>query len=130
MEGVDELAHAAGCNPDGLHQLLGELASKGVFEERGPGRFGLNAPARMLLDPGVQVSLDIENIGGRLAYAWGSLLEYVRTGKAAYASIFGLPFWKDLEAHPAIAKGFDDLIGPLGHGTPGTELKSKGAGSM
>src|SRR5439155_15921591 len=79
-----------------------------------------------LLDPAQRLGLDLEGIGGRFAYAWGSLLNYVRTGAPAYHKVFGLPFWEDLDAHPAIAASFDALIGPEGHGVPDPEFQLAG----
>lgn len=35
-----------------------------------------------------------------LRNGWGALLDAVRTGRPAYASVFGRPVWDDLEAHP------------------------------
>src|SRR5207237_2207124 len=87
-----------------------------------PGRFALNEPARALLDSTMQLGLDLEGIGGRMAYAWGSLLAAVRTGAPAYDTVFGRPFWDDLQAHPEIAASFDALMGPAGHGTPDPEV--------
>ena len=61
-----------------------------------------------------------------MAYAWGTMLKYVRTGDLAHAyhEIFGRPFWDDLDAHPAASpESFDALIGPLGHGTPNPEFE-------
>src|SRR5207245_815534 len=77
--------------------------------------------ARELLDPSLQLGLDLGGIGGRMAYAWSGLLSAVRTGTSAYHEMFGLPFWEDLEAHPDIAASFDALMGPPGHGTPDPE---------
>jgi SAM-dependent methyltransferase len=124
--GIDEigsLAAAAHCDADVLHRVLGHLVGKGVFEEPEPGRFRLNEAARGLLDPALLLGLDLEGIGGRMAYAWGSLLTYVRTGAPAYQQVFGLPFWEDLDAHPGIAASFDALIGPPGHGLPNPEFQ-------
>jgi hypothetical protein len=112
------LAAKAGCDANFLRRVLRHLVSKGVFEEPTPGCFALNQAARGLLDPAQLLGLDLTGIGGRLAYAWGSLLKAVQTGAPAYYEIFGLPFWEDLEAHPDIAASFDALMGPLGHGTP------------
>jgi len=53
-----------------------------------------------------------------MAYAWGTLLEAVRTGAPAYANLFGRSFWEDLDVHPELAADFDALMGPEGHGTP------------
>jgi len=118
---VDDLAAASGAHADSLHRVLRHLVSKGVFEELAPGRFELNEPARSLLDPSARW-LDLEGIGGRMAYAWGSLLKAVRTGAPAYHEIFGRPFWEDLQAHPDIAADFDALMGPAGHCIPDPEV--------
>jgi SAM-dependent methyltransferase len=100
--------------------------NKGVFQEPEPGRFSLNEAARGLLDPASLLGLDLEGLGGRMAYAWGSLLSYVRTGAPAYREIFGLPFFEDLDAHPEIGATFDALIGPPGHGVPDPEFEITG----
>jgi SAM-dependent methyltransferase len=118
----DELAAAAGCHADSLCRVLGHLVGLGVFEESAPGQFALNKPARGLLDPRLRLGLDLNGIGGRMAYAWGSLLEAVRTGAPAYHTVFGRPFWEDLAAHPEIAASFDALMGPTGHGIPDPEV--------
>lgn len=123
---IKSLASAAGCDSYALHRVLTHLVGKGVFEEPEPGRFALNESAQGLLDPGTQLGLNLEGIGGRFAYAWGSLLSYVRTGASAYHEIFGLPFWDDLDAHPDIAAGFDALIGPAGHGKPNPDFQISG----
>jgi hypothetical protein len=126
IDDVKDLARAAGCNAEVLARVLEHLVSKGLFQETAPGRFALNEPAQGLLEPGRRLALDLEGIGGRMAYAWGSLLSYVRTGAPAYHEIFGLPFWEDLDAHPEISASFDALIGPVGHGLPDPEFHLSG----
>ena len=121
---IGDLAAAAGCDPDALRALLGYLVSKGVFAEESPGRFACNRPAEQLANPGR--FLDLEGIGGRMAHAWGTLLDYVRTGQPAYATVFGRPFWEDLAAHPKIAADFDALMGPAGHGVPDYDIDLAG----
>jgi hypothetical protein len=119
---VTDLAKAAGCDRDALHALLGYLVAKGVFVQSGPGRFDCNRAAEQLAEP--DRFLDLNGIGGRMAHAWGTLLDYVRTGQPAYQRVFGRPFWEDLAAHPHVAADFDALMGPAGHGVPdaGIEL--------
>ena len=73
---IDDIASAAECDSDVLHRVLGHLVSKGVFLEPEPGQFSLNETARGLLDPSRRLGLDLEGMGGRMAYAWGSLLTY------------------------------------------------------
>ena len=123
-EQIGELAAAAGCDPYVLHRVLTHLVGKGLFEEATTYRFTLNPAARKLLEQ--RIGLDLEGIGGRMAYAWGTLLTYVRTGAAAYHELFGLPFWEDLDAHPEIGASFDALMGPTGHGTPNPEFHLTG----
>src|SRR5438105_2432937 len=76
---IEDLATASGADADSLRRVLSHLVGKGVFEEPAPGRFALNEPARALLESPVRLGLDLDGIGGRMAYAWGSLLRAVRT---------------------------------------------------
>lgn len=121
---IDNLAATAGCDPDALQAVLRHLVAKGVFEETAPGRFALNDAALQLL--GSSEFLDLRGIGGRMAYAWGTLPTYVRTGRPGYAEQFGRPFWEDLAAHHDIAASFDALMGLAGHGTPDPNVEITG----
>jgi 2,7-dihydroxy-5-methyl-1-naphthoate 7-O-methyltransferase len=123
---IDDLAAAAGADSGSLRRVLRHLIGRGLFAEPEPGRFALNEAARPLLHSAMGLGMDLEGIGGRMAYAWGSLLDAVRTGAPAYHTIFGRPFWEDLEAHPKIAASFDALMGPAGHGTPDPEVLVNG----
>ena len=114
---IGELAAAAGADRDSLDRVMRHLVSKGLFEEPAHGRFAVNDAARGLMDDSMRLGLDLDSIGGRMAYAWGSLLSAVRAGKPAYHEVFGHGFWEDLDAHPEIAAKFDALMGP-GHGVP------------
>ena len=119
---IDDLAAAACCASDSLHRVLRHLVANGVFEEPASGRFALNEAARGLLNSSARLGLDLDGFGGRMAYAWGSLLSAVRTGAPAYHEVFGRPFWEDLEAHPELAASFDALMGPAGHGAPDPDV--------
>jgi len=119
---INDLAAASGSDSDSLHRVLRHLVGKGVFEEPAPGRFALNEPAHGLLDSAGRLGLDLEGIGGRMAYAWGTLLSAVRTGAPAYHEVFHRPFWEDLQAHPEVAASFDALMGPAGHGIPDPDV--------
>jgi SAM-dependent methyltransferase len=119
---IGDLAAACGADRDALRSVLRRLAGKGIFEEPSPGAFALNDAARGLLDPSLRLVLDLNGIGGRMAYAWSSLPRAVLTGRPAYHEVFGRPFWEDLDAHPDVAASFDALMGPAGHGTPDPEV--------
>jgi 2,7-dihydroxy-5-methyl-1-naphthoate 7-O-methyltransferase len=121
---ISDLATAVGCDADALQAVLEHLVGKGVFTQQAPGRFENNRAAERLSDPGR--FLDLEGIGGRMAHTWGTLLDYVRTGRSAYEKVFGRPFWEDLAAHPNIAADFDALMGPAGHGTPDFDVELTG----
>lgn len=115
---VDALAAAAHCDADHLRRLLRHLVRKGIFAEPEPDTFALNDAGRELKDEW----LGLDGFGGRMAYAWGGLLSTVRTGRPAYAEVFGRPFWEDLDAHQDIAADFDAMMGPAGHGTPDPDI--------
>ena len=121
--GLTDLAAAAGCDPDALHTVLGHLVAQGVFAEESPGRFACNEAAEQLASVPF---LDLDGIGGRMAHTWGTLLDYVRTGRPAYERVFGRPFWEDLAAHPRIGSEFDALMGPAGHGVPDYDVELSG----
>ncbi len=119
---VSDLARSANCDAESLGRVMRHLVQVGVFEEPSPNEFALNSQAERLTDESVRLGLDLDGIGGRMAHAWGSLLGAVRTGRPAYADVFGRPFWEDLDAHPAVAESFDTLMGPAGHGTPDPDV--------
>ena len=115
---ISDLASAAGADRDSLYRVMRHLVSKGLFDEPVRGRFALNETARGLLNEGVRISLDLDGFGSRMAYAWGTLLAAVRSGRPAYHEHFGRDFWSDLEAHPDIAGNFDALWGGPDMGVP------------
>ncbi len=115
---ITTLAQQAECDADFLQRVLRHLVGKGVFAEPAPSQFALNQAAQEVQ----RFGLNLDDIGGRIAHAWGTLLTAVRTGKPAYHERFGLPFWEDLQAHPDIAASFDALMGPAGHGIPDPEV--------
>src|SRR3982751_720929 len=88
IPGIGALGAVAGADAASLQRVLRHLISKGLFEEPAPGQFALNDAARPLLEDGVRLGLDLDGIGGRMAYAWGTLLSAVRTGRPAYNEVF------------------------------------------
>lgn len=111
--GPAELAARCGADARSLAALLRHLVAHGVFEECEPGAYALNGAARQLLDrdpSGLRDSLDLEGIGGRFDLAYAGLLEAVRTGRAAYASVHGRPFWEDVTADPGRNAAFHEMM--------------------
>lgn len=123
---VEDLATVARCDVHALRALMGQLVSKGVFEEPRPGCYALNQASRELMTPGARLGLDLEGVGGRMAHAWATMLTFVRTGRTAYRDVFGGDFWDDLEANPALGRGFDELMGMVGHGAPDPRIELSG----
>lgn len=124
MADVGDLANAAGCDRDALHDVLCHLASKGVVAELAAGRFELTELGQQLRDE--SDFLDLDGIGGRMARAWSTLPSYVRTGKPGYSELFGRSFWEDVAADPVLGKSFDELMGPAGHGAPSADFELSG----
>src|SRR4051812_1246729 len=85
---LEALAAEASCDAVMLGLVLRHLIRRGVFVEPGPGVFANNATSRQLQIPAVMLGLDLDSLGVRMAHAWGTMLELVRTGKPAYATRF------------------------------------------
>ncbi|MFB4315265.1 methyltransferase [Actinomadura sp. 21ATH] len=107
---VEELAERAGADPDALGRLLRHLVHHGVFTEPRPGEFALDRTAALLRSDhpaGMRAWLDLDGFGGRMDLAFTELAHTVRTGEPAWERVFGLPFWRYLDANPAIGASFD-----------------------
>lgn len=122
--GIEDLARQVRADPDFLLRVLRKLAGHGLFDVTEGPRVALTEAGRVLL--GRNPGLDLDGIGGRMANVWSTLLQAVRTGRSAYADRFGKTFWEDLDANPAIAASFDEMMGPAGHGTPNPEIVPDG----
>lgn len=102
---VEQLAREVGVDTDVLHRLLRALASDGVFEEREPGTFALNAGSEPLLEPGWNAFAHL--FGGSFYQATADLDDAARTGAATFPDAFGAEFWPWLAAHPDERAIFD-----------------------
>jgi SAM-dependent methyltransferase len=118
----DKLAAICGADAESLQRVLRHLVSKGLFEEPETGRFALNDATQALREERTRMWLDLRGFGGRMAYAWGTLLSAVQTGRPAYHEAFRRSFWDDLDANPEIAASFDEGMGPAGHGIPDANI--------
>ena len=108
------LAAATGTELRALDSLLAHLASVGVFERLGDGRFGLTPRGEELRDAhpgGIRAVMDIEGPLGRADLAFLDLLGSVRTGEAAFPRQFGRPFWSDLASDAGRTAGYDAQMG-------------------
>jgi hypothetical protein len=111
---LDELAAAAGADPDALGRLMRFLTCRGVFAESEPAVFSMTRPARVLTSNypmGVRAWLDLEGpAAGRMDVSFTGLFDSVRTGETAYSKIFGRPVWEDFEDNLSLAAPFGELM--------------------
>jgi ubiquinone/menaquinone biosynthesis C-methylase UbiE len=104
---VEELATATGAHAPSLHRLLRGLASVGIFEADGAGRFGLTGMARCLLDGPMSQRAVALMLADEHYTAWGELLYSVQTGQPAFDKVFGKPVFDYMAEHPEQARIFD-----------------------
>jgi 2,7-dihydroxy-5-methyl-1-naphthoate 7-O-methyltransferase len=110
---IDALAAATRADESALSALLHHLSTRGVFSVAGDGSVGLGELGAFLSKDhpvGAAAWMNLEGIGGRMDRVLFELLGTVRSGKATYATVYGKPFWEDLDAHPALAESFDALM--------------------
>lgn len=95
----DELAAAAGVNPQALHRVLVVLVSVGILREVEPRRFALT-PMGTLLQEGKALRHSAI-MGAELFYrAYGELAHTVRTGESAFQRAFEMPIYDYLATNP------------------------------
>jgi hypothetical protein len=108
-QAVEQLARDSDVDADVLHRLLRALASDGVFEEREPGTFALNAGSELLLQTGWSAFAHL--FGGVFYTAIGDLDVATRTGAPTFPDTFGRDFWPWLAEHPEERAIFDRAMG-------------------
>ncbi|MEV4555566.1 methyltransferase [Kitasatospora sp. NPDC049285] len=109
-----DLAAAIGADTDALDRLLRHLVTLDLLVRDREGRYGLTDFGQQLRDDhpaGRRKWLDMDGAVGKGDLSFIDLLHTVRTGDPAYPVRFGLGFWDDLAADPALSASFDDLMG-------------------
>jgi ubiquinone/menaquinone biosynthesis C-methylase UbiE len=105
---TEELAALTGVDAPSLYRLLRALASVGVFTETAPRTFALTTMAERLRtdapDSLREWAIVIGELGTR---SFGELMHSLHTGQPAFESVFGMPIFEYLEAHPETAAVFD-----------------------
>jgi len=105
---VAEVAVQVGADRDALERILRALVAMGVFSRPEPGVVGLTDVGQLLVDgrPGTMRHNAI--FFGTLTYrTWEDALEAARTGRPAFPTRFGDPFFDYLEKHPEEAETFN-----------------------
>jgi len=122
-QGVEELAHACACDPDGLFRLLRGLAAVGLFQETAPRRFGLTPLAELLrADHPASMRSFARLMGDEHYLAWDDLLHCIRTGESAFRRRFGDSLFDWYQQHPDRAAIFDGAMGDISRSASGPLL--------
>ncbi|MEO3977676.1 methyltransferase [Streptomyces sp. CAU 1734] len=103
-----ELAAAIGCDPGNLHRVLRLLATRGLFEEDGDGRFGLTADGDTLRT-GAPLSARAAVLMLTDPTMWrpaGEMTRCLTDGGSAFDAIFGTRFFEHFSQGPEIAAVF------------------------
>jgi SAM-dependent methyltransferase len=110
---LDAMADAAGADPDALRRLLNHLTSIGFVAEREPGSYALTDVSRVLLNEDqrwLRDWLDSEGPGAKMDLAFAGMAHSVRTGKSAYGTVHGDPFWDDYAADEGLRLFFGGIM--------------------
>jgi hypothetical protein len=94
-----DLAAETGADAAALGKLMRYLVALEVFQQQAPGRFELTHVGEVLTQESVTDVLDVSRPVGRQQLAYAGLLDAVRTGKPAYADIFGRSLRQDRAEH-------------------------------
>jgi hypothetical protein len=112
---VEDLATAAGIQPQALYRILRALASVGVFAETKNQRFKLT-PLAATLQTGVPASMHAwalminDNWGWD---AWKELLHGAKTGEVPFLKAHGVPIFEYLEKRPEDLQVFGESMTSL-----------------
>jgi SAM-dependent methyltransferase len=111
----DELARAAGADPQALYRVLRLLASIGVFAEPTPGSFALTPLGDTLRSdsPGSVRNFAITETAPGHWLPWGRLHESVRTGQPMAREALGMDLFEWYAKNPEEAGYFSAAMGNL-----------------
>lgn len=109
---VAEIAHECQVATDPLRRVLRLLASRGVFREDSPGMF-VHTPLSETLraDHPNSMRAWAQMTGGPIFTAFSRLLESLRTGGPAFASVHGAPPYDYLKTHHEDRADFAEAMG-------------------
>ena len=113
-----EMAASTGTHADALRRMLRTLAGAGVFEAQADGRFGLTPLAGPLRSRAPDSIRAYAVMAGE-RWVWQSLgaMEYsVRTGKAAFEHVFGMPLFDYYTSHPEAGRVSVEGLRSVGRG--------------
>ena len=109
---VAELAGLVGAHAPSLYRLLRAVASVGIFEEDGQGRFAQTTLGAGLRSggPGSLRDTAISMLDPGHDRCWDDILHSLRTGEVACDHVFGTGIWDYYRAHPEEARAFNGAM--------------------
>ena len=111
-ETVEALAAKVGAHAGSLKRVLRAVATVGIFEDLGDGRFAHTPASRTLRadHPNSQRGLAMFAAADYHWAAWGALGEAVKTGRTAFDGLYGCNSFEYYNDHPEDARVFDDAM--------------------
>jgi hypothetical protein len=112
---IGALASACEVDRDAFKRLLRVLEARGIVQITGDQFVRVTSAGRFLADTDPsswRARLDQRGMGRRMDEAvFHGLLSSIRTGRAAYEHVHGVPFWEDVRAR-GLASSFQDHMRP------------------
>lgn len=106
----EELARCTGTDLSSLRLLLRALAAIGVFESQPDGRFALTPVSECLKTGNDTLRAQVLYTGEVFYPTWGSLLQSVRSGRAAAPQVLGTELYDYNARHPELVDLFNDWM--------------------
>ena len=111
---IGELARVTDSHAPSLARLLRVLAPAGIVTEAEPGRFALTAMGESLqTQPEGSLGSGLQFLSGVMLRPLAETANTVRTGQAAFARLFGAPFYEYLDQHPEMDEAFGRAMNML-----------------
>ena len=106
---AESVAAATGTSASVVADLLAHLAQVGALGRDDDGYLP-TAVSEHYVEEGIAPYMGIDNAAGTIARAWWGLEQTVRSGGPGFDSVFGRPFWDEINATPEMSASFDDYI--------------------
>jgi hypothetical protein len=126
-----DLARDAGVREDGLYRVLRALASAGIFEEREPRTFALNAPASMLR----RGPASLNDVGLWMTdpfhfRVYAETMHSVKTGQPAVEKVTGMPVFEYFARDARLSAVFNNAMTSWSGPTIAAALKAYDFGGI
>jgi len=111
----EEIAKAAGIDPDATRRVMRALASVGVFRQLEDSRFALTPLGETLRSnvPGSVRDFAVMLTDAPHWQSWGRFLETLKSGRSILKTVLGMELWEWYSHHPEDADAFSLAMGNL-----------------